>query len=162
MQMAKSKKTTATVVINKETRMSCDDWNQCCCIISNYADQMNTEYFCNLNLADKDLDDLKDHIVYTAKMGTRVVGFLVGSVDMFGGKVYAEADWLFLDYDLHRNGVGGKLLNNFEEYVKNKRNAFGVGVKALKTARGFYEKKGYRASEEQDGKIFMNKHFDRR
>lgn len=153
-----SKKKQSDVIIRQETRMSFDDWNQCCCIISNYADQMNIEYFCNLNLANKDLDDLKNHIVYTAKIGMRVVGFLVGSVDISGPKTYAEADWLFIDYDMHRNGVGGRLLADFERLVHN---AFGIGIKALKTARSFYEKKGYSASEEHDGKILMNKHFNR-
>lgn len=36
-----SKKKQSGVIIRQETRMSFDDWNQCCCIISNYADQMN-------------------------------------------------------------------------------------------------------------------------
>ncbi len=81
---------------------------------------------------------LRVHNTFTALEGGHVVGF--GDIDATG-----YLDHLFVHKDHQRRGIAGALCDRLESLYPEKA----VTVHASITARGFFERRGYRVVREQ-------------
>lgn len=94
--------------------------------------------------ADKVGERMAERDVFVCQQGDRVVG----TIALGGDRLRT----LFVDPDLQHTGIGARLVDHLEAHARK------VGVRELTlssslTARGFYERMGYRliALEEHDG-----------
>lgn len=103
----------------------------------------------NLVVWDK---SLREHYTVVAEDNNMIVGF--GDIDSTG-----YLDRLFTHKDFQQQGIASKILNELEQYAKDKGFSF-ITTEASITAKLFFEKYGYEIIKEQqierNGQILTN------
>lgn len=90
-----------------------------------------------------------------------ILKFLLRQPNFNNLKNYIELNYIVIDKNYHKKGIGSMLLKELKTYYKDKHNITKIYVKTLNkykngAAKDFYEKNGYKIIYECEGRIILS------
>lgn len=142
------------ITFSHVTNLSESVMRDCYYVIAQTLPHLAEEFYYR---AQRDINR-NNHIMFIAETPCMVVGVLKGFVLNMPEDMHAQVDCLAVDKKFRRTGIGGKLLQAYEDYV---REQFNVPYIALKSSIGgldFYTNRNYVRS---GAGPYLKKHFSR-
>lgn len=96
-------------------------------------------------------------VMFIAANPRMIVGVLMGFVYGMGAQKKSDIDTFFIDKRCQRQGLGKKMLAQYEDYVRSQRSVRQINVNATLRSVNFYKQYGYSAP----GGFALTKKFER-